>query len=130
MGNVPNRSPICFKALILKELRALPIGTPVIQFFWGTAADKPFKLRSVYQGLRQHPEKGACVVLVTRHPTYGVSEEVVPTADVGLTPYTGVWATRPCAYQGWNVSNVLVLPKDVNALPSGRTPQERLRRRS
>jgi|GEM_PF-4875945 len=127
--SVPDRSPVCSKALKLEELQALSVGTALIQFFWGSAVDKPFRERVIYRGLRNHPSMGRCVVLEINNARYGRREDVVALAELGLTPYPRGLANGHWAYQGWNISNILVLPKDVNALPSGRTPSNRRGRR-
>lgn len=131
MSNIPSRSPICSKALTLKELQALPVGAPVVSFFWGAPSSKPHKYQAIYRGMQQHSRMGRCVVLEIRHPTYGTRTEVVPPADLGLAPYPPRDAQRiGLVYRGWNVANAIVLPKDVSALPSGSTPEERLRNHS
>lgn len=124
---VPERSPVCPRALTLKELRALPFGTSVIQFFWGTQTANPHRVRAIYRRMRK-TSAGLYVVLEVDNPTYGKREDVLPPEDLGLAPYPPGTPAGQETYLGWNPCNIIVLPKDVRALPSGRTPQDRFRR--
>jgi hypothetical protein len=100
--SVPDRSPVCPKALTLSELKELPRGTELV-LFWGKLGERQ---RVSYEG-RVEQEEGH--IRVALREAGGIVSRPYAT-DVGLLPSSS-------SASGWNPYNVLVLPQDVDALP-------------
>lgn len=103
MSSSAGRSPICPKALTLQELTALPIGTAVVMFCWAHGSKNPVRYWGVTDGERAQ---------VLLSPTE-VNPQAFYQSDMGLIPEPG---------GAWNPSYVVVLPTDVDQLPTGCYP--------
>jgi hypothetical protein len=114
MTGVILRSPISRKALTIAELRRLPRDTELILFFWPDQSKKRVKVRGISGGRRQ--EGGAMVQI----QVIGEGSENWDAETLGLAPMVGERrrAPRLAKRSGWCDGYCLVLPRDVNTLPT------------
>ncbi len=91
-----NRSPVCDKALTLRELKAQPAGTRVILFHWHLLGTTDERLLRIWDGK------------ALRYPDGHLYES--DPADGGLKPYNRQF--------GWNRTNCTVLECDARHLPT------------
>lgn len=101
MTGLPERSPICAKALTLDEISNLPEGTELIIYHW-------------HIGVRRYVKY---VRIEGRRLVFSRNGKIdsLSVADVGLVAYQG--SSGP----SWNIINVTVLAADADALPDAST---------
>lgn len=114
MTGILARSPISRKALTIAELRRLPRSAELILFFWPDQSRKRVKVLEIFGSRRQ--EGGVMV----RVQVIGEGSGNWDAETLGLAPMVGERkrAPRLAKRSGWCDSYCLVLPRDVNTLPT------------
>lgn len=108
-NRLPKRSPICKKALTWEELVKLPPETELIRYNWALHLRQRVVVLSAVMSSRW-------VDLKLLDPPF--SRQFTPVGDLGAAPYVSKDGRR----RWWNESNVIVLPKDADALPTSKKP--------